>query len=116
MLVEQPRPNGTSELLRENGGVHPGPWLEPYRSHQLRPLGTVRPCSVAVSQVDGNVRGLVAYDLAQQFFRLFEESRMQSDPAGRRMAAAEGGSEAWARFEVGSVGEGGKRPGLRPFS
>jgi hypothetical protein len=76
VLVEDPRPNGAPELLRENGGVHPGPGLEPYRNHQLRPLGTVRPCSVAVSQVDGNVRSLVANDLAQQFFRLLEESRV----------------------------------------
>ncbi len=115
MLVEQPRPNGTSELLRENGGFHAGPWLEPCRSHQLCPLGTVRAYRVTVSQVDGNVRGLVANHLAQQLFRLIEKCRMESDPAGGRMAAAEGGSKAWARFEVGSFGEGGERPSSSPF-
>jgi len=94
MLVEHPRPSGTSELLRENGEVHPDPWLEAGRGHQLGPLGTVRAYGAAVSQIGGNVGGLVANHLAQQLFRLFEKSRMQSDPAGSRMAPTEGDSEA----------------------
>ena len=113
--IEEPRANGASELLRENARFHAGPWLEPGRSHQRRPLGTVRACRVAMSQVDGNMCGLVANHLAQQFFGLVEQSRMESDPSAGRMAAAEGGSETSARFEVGTFGEVRKRPGSSPF-
>jgi len=115
MLVEDPRPNGTSELLRENGGFHAGAWLEPCRSHQLGPLGTVRPCGVAVSQVDRNVRGFVAGHFTQQLLRFLEKSRVEPDLAGGRMAAAEGGSEAPAGFELDTFGEGRERPGSSPL-
>ena len=70
MLVEDPRPYGTLELLREKTEIHPGPWLEPRRSHQLCPLGAVRANGTAVAQVDGNVGGLVTNHLTQQFLGL----------------------------------------------
>ena len=115
MLVEDPRLYGTLELLRENTGVHPDPWLEPRRSHQLCPFRAVRANDTTVAQVDGNVGDLVTNHLAQQFFGLVEQSRMESDRTCARVAAAEGSAEAWARFDVGSVGEVGKGPGSGPF-
>lgn len=115
VLVEKPRPNGASKLLRENGKPHPGPRLESRRDHQLRPLGTVRAYRVAMSQIDGDVCGLVADHLAQQLLGLIEQSRMEFDPAARRLAAAERGAEASTRFEVGSFDESRKRPGSSPF-
>jgi hypothetical protein len=115
VLVEDPRPSGAPERLRENLRIHPDPRLEPRRDHQLGPLRTVRACGGAVAQIDGNVCGLVASHLAQQFLRLVEQSRMESDPARWSMATAEGGSEAWADLETGSFDEGGEGPDSSPF-
>jgi hypothetical protein len=116
MSVEHPRSNGTLKLLRESSRLHPGPWLEPCRDHQLCPLAAVRACALSVEQIDRHVRDLVTDHLAQQLFRLVENGRVDSNYSGCGMAATEGGAETFARFEMDSFREVGKRPGPSPFS